>query len=106
MSTEVDIKQVVDNKPCRVYLVTYSKLDHRKFPTRMSFGAAVVEAFDARNVDYFVATKEKHEQTGYHYHVAIQLNKATRWNATKTYLKEKYNVVVNFSTSSSMYAGV
>ena len=89
-----------NNSPHRTYLVTYSQLDHRKFPTRWSFGAAVIQAFGANNVDYFVVGKEPHKEGGYHYHVALRLNKAMRWN-----LNENYGVNVNFSVSSDMYVG-
>ena len=82
-----------------------SQLDHRKFPTGWSFSSAVVEAFGATSVDYFVASKEPHESSGYHYHVALRLNKSMRWHEAKKYLKEKHNITVNFSVSSDMYAG-
>ena len=105
-STATTVKELVTNCPLRSYLVTYSKLDYKKFPTRWSFGGAVVEAFGANNVDYFVASKEPHLITGeYHYHVAIRLCKTMRWKSAKDYLKNKYDVVVNFSTSSDMYIG-
>ena len=42
---------------------------------------------------------------GYHYHVALHLNKAMRWNLPKRYLKENHDITVNFSVSSDMYAG-
>ena len=99
------IQVLQDNCPHRTYLITYSQLDHKKFPTRWSFGAAVVQAFGATNVDYFVASKEPHELSGYHYHVAVRLNKAMRWNTAKKYLKDIYCITVNFSVSSDMYIG-
>ena len=104
MSTIVGLDR---NNPLRSYLVTYSQLNHRIFPTRCSFGAAVVEAFGANNVDYFVASKEPHEMSSgtYHYHVAIRLTKTMRWNSAKQYLKEHYNVICNFASSSEMYVG-
>ena len=99
---------VLDNKtnnPHRTYLVTYSQLDHRKFPTRFSFGTAVVASFGGNNVDYFVASKEDHETGGYHYHCAVRLNKSMRWRSSKNYLKENYDINVNYSVSGDMYAG-
>ena len=61
------------------YLVTYSKLDHKIFPTRWSFGMAVVGAFGGNAVNYFEVGKEEHEEPGsYHYHAAIRLNHPTR----------------------------
>ena len=66
-----------NNARHRTYLVTYSQLDYRKFPTCWSFGGAVIAAFGAKNVDYFVAAKENHEtsSTGYHYHLAFRIIK-------------------------------
>jgi len=88
MDNQNIVNDLHDNSPRRTYLVTYSQLDHRKFPTRWSFGGAVVAAFGANNVDYFAATKEAHDEEsgGYHYHVAIRLNKTMRWKAAKEYL--------------------
>ena len=106
--TEEESIQRLDEKrntPHRTYLVTYSQLDHRKFPTRHSFGAAVVEAFGANCVDYFVVSKEHHKEGGYHYHCALRLNKAMRWKSSKNYLKENYGIIVNYSVSREMYVG-
>ena len=99
--------ELTDNHPLRTYLVTYSQLDPHIFPTRTSFGAAVVQAFGANHVDYFAASKEPHEELngGYHYHVAIKLNCSMRWHAARDYLKEEFGVDVNFATSGKMYAG-
>ena len=57
------------------------------------------------SVDYFVASKEPHESSSYHYHVTLCLNKSMRWHAAKKVLKDKYKITVNFSVSSDMYAG-
>ena len=93
------------NKPHRAYLITYSQLDHHKFPTRMSFRGVVVSAFGGNNVDYFLVSKEPHVQGGYHYHCAVRLSKPMRWKAAKLYLQEHFDVVVNFSASSEIYIG-
>lgn len=101
-----NVNELHENSPHRTYLVTYSQLDPRKFPTRWSFGGAVVAAFGANNVDYFVAGKEAHQESaGYHYHVAIRLNKTLRWKSAKTYLKDNHDIIVNFANSSHLYAG-
>ena len=93
-----------NNVPHRTYLVTYSQLDYRKFLTRWSFGGAVVAAFSANNVNYFVAAKENHEtsSTGYHHHVAVCIIKPMRWKTAKSYIFENYGATVNFATSSDM----
>ncbi len=94
------------NEPKRVFLVTLSKLDHRIFSLRQNFGGAVVQAFGANNVLFFVASKEQHETSGeYHYHVAIKLKTPCRWMKPKKFLKENFGVVCNFAVSNSLYAG-
>ena len=94
------------NNTKRVFLVTLSNFNRVTFPRRMSFGAAVVEAFGANNVEYFVASKEPHETPGkYHYHCAIKLKNPVRWLSAKKYLKENFNCVCNFAVSNSLYAG-
>ena len=73
------------NNPHLTYLITYSQLDHHKFPTRQSFDGAVVQEFGGNHVDYFVVTKEcHHENNRYHYHMSIKLNQSMRWKAVKT----------------------
>ena len=106
LNEETSITDLTTNNPLRTYLVTYSNIDHKIFPTRWSFGGAVVEAFGGNKVDYFVAAREPHQESGkYHYHVAIRLAKPERWKSAKEYLQKKYNVVVNFSSSNGMYIG-
>ena len=96
-----------NNVPHRTFLVTYSQLDYRKFPTRLSFGGAVLAAFSANNVNYFVAAKENHEtsSTGYHHHVAVCIIKPMRWKTAKSYIFENYGATVNFAASSDMDVG-
>ena len=102
----VATQQLETNSVHRTYLVTYSQIDAKKFPLRLSFAYAVVEAFGAQNVDFYVVGKEPHEQTGgYHYHVAIRLNKTMRWHSARSYLQENFGVKCNFSTTGQMYAG-
>ena len=93
------------NKPLRVYLVTYSQIDPKIFPTRVSFGAAVVQAFGANHVDYFVVSKEPHENGGYHYHVGIKLTTGMRWHTARDYLEDEFKVKVHFATTGKMYSG-
>ena len=84
---------------------TYSQLDCRKFLTRRSLGGAIVAAFCANNVNYFVAAKESHEtsSTRYHYRVALLLIKPVHWKTTNSCTFENYGATVNFATSSDMY---
>ena len=87
---DVQLEELNSNNVLRTYLITYSKINHQIFPTRHSFGVAVVQAFGAKNVDYFAVSKEAHETGGYHYHVAIKLNHGMRWYSARDRLKPNY----------------
>ena len=101
------VQQLQENGTNRVYLVTYSQADEKKFPTRQSFGAAVVTAFGGRFVNYFCVGKEPHAAGGFHYHMSILLNTSRRWGYAKKYLMDNFDVAVNFSSSpnNGMYEG-
>ena len=89
------------------YLITYSRTDLVKFPTRQSFGEAVVSCFHNSGkvtVDYWACCLEEHENTsGQHYHVGVKLSGPKRWNPVKNLLKERQNVTVNFSENHEHY---
>ena len=61
----------------QVYLITYSKADPEKFPTRESFAQAVVKSVEATNTktELWVCSKEAHQVNGFHYHMALKLNR-------------------------------
>ena len=67
----------------QVYLITYSQWDLQKFPTPQSFAEAVVASFGHTNADMLqrVCCKECHSSGGYHYHMAIKLDRCQRWLA-------------------------
>ena len=91
----------------RQYLVTYSKADMSKFPTRDSFGEVVVSCFNASwkvVVEYWACCLEEHEHTsGYHYHVSVKLSGPKRWDAVKKNLSKNYGMIVNFSEVHECY---
>ena len=70
-----------------VYIVTYSRADTQKFPTRKSFADAVLEAWTTSGleIEHWVVSLEAHinEDTQcadelmnlYHYHMALKLKK-------------------------------
>ena len=83
----------------QVYLITYSHADLEKFPSRYSFAEAVVRSFNSFNtkVEHWVCCKEAHETTGYHYHMAIKLERCKRWLSSKRFLQQNYGISVHFS---------
>lgn len=94
--------QILDSREVRqVYLVTYSQADTSLFPTRQSFAEAIVKSFttSTTSVVQWCCSKESHERSGWHYHVAIKLNKTKCWLPSKKYLLEKYGVSVRVSQS-------
>ena len=79
-----------------VYIITYSRADTSKFPTRESFSEAVIEAwkFFAINILHWVVCIEAHAnlrfESGddlnyYHFHMALKLEKRGRWLQVKKY---------------------
>ena len=74
-----------------VYLITYSRADVVKFPSKESFSNAVLQAwqnFGVRVVQWVTCIEAHHNtdnaETGqemnlYHYHMAIKLEKRVRW---------------------------
>ena len=84
-----------------VYLITYSRADTSKFPTRESFSEAVIEAwkFFGINILHWVVCIEAHanlrlesgdDLNNSHFHMALKLEKKGRWLHVKKYLNEKF----------------
>ena len=99
-----------------VYLITYSRADIVKFPTRQRFGEAVVEAWNSCKIPVlqWVVSIEAHpntesygsdEMNQYHFHMAVKLQKRGRWLQVKKYLSEKYSIQVHFSDHHNTYYG-
>ena len=93
----------------RVYLITYSRADLEKFPTRESFGNAVAEVFRGeagKSVAFpthWACCLEKHQDGASHYHVSLALNKPKRWYKSKIRLQEMHCIVVHFSENDGGY---
>ena len=84
MSKELDCRSVR-----RVYLITYSRADLVKFPTRRSFAHAVLASFSGvpASIQQWCCSQEEHQSsTGKHYHMAIKFDKNQRWLSSKRYL--------------------
>ena len=81
------------------YLVTYSQANLEQFPTRRSFAEAVVGSFHSSNtrVMHWVCSRESHRDGGFHYHMALKLDRCRRWLCSKKFLKEQHSISVHFS---------
>ena len=91
-----------------IYLITYSRADTSKFPSRDSFPAAVLEAWQSFSISvlHWVVCLEAHstsnsesagEMNEYHFHMAVKLGKKARWLRVQNYLDDKFGIKVNFT---------
>ena len=104
MSDSEDFNENVNR---RQYLITYSKADLQKFPTRQSFGEDIVSCLNNTGkvrVEYWAVSKEPHPNTsGFHYHMSVKLTGPKRWRPVKMKILEKLGIVVNFSDRHDCY---
>ena len=95
-------------KPRRSYLVTYSKANLEKFPTRESFAEAVVETFVSKRScskpQHWACCIEKHADGDNHYHLAMKLTDPKKWLESKRAIQQKFEIVVNFSDHGGYYS--
>ena len=97
----------------RSFLVTYSKADVNKYPTRKAFGEMVAKHFDASfkagnsktKVDYWACAKESHESGEPHYHVALKMNGAKKWLAVRNAIDREEGIQLNFQGEHDNYIG-
>ena len=96
-----------NNNGRRTYLVTYSRADLEKFPTRESFGQMVADHFNAgtakAKVEYFACCLEHHDNGLPHYHVSLKLSGPKKWLRVKQSIHEKEGIVVNFGDKHDDY---
>ena len=101
MSKELDCRSVR-----RVYLITYSRADLVKFPTRRSFAHAVLASFSGvpASIQQWCCSQEEHQSsTGKHYYMAIKFDKNQRWLSSKRYLLKNNGISVHFSAVHNDY---
>ena len=92
----------------RTYLVTYSRADLGKFPTRQSFGEQVVAYFNEGSskvtVEHWACCMENHENTSaVHFHLCLKLSGPKRWKSVKDKMTKNHGVVLNFSDGHNHY---
>ena len=93
--------------PCNrsVYLITYSKADMKKVPSREKYAEIILEGFSkgvAKVLQYAVC-KEQHKDGTPHYHMCLKLNKQRRWKGVRNILSNRYKINVNFSDKYNNY---
>ena len=86
ISLERMASSLANNNQRLLYLITYSRADTMKFPSRESFAEAVLEGWSHCGVRVlqWVVSMEAHADSGvasceignaYHYHMALKLSK-------------------------------
>lgn len=82
-----------------VYLLTYSKVDLERFPSRESFAEVIKYSFECKGLRLlqWVVSLEPHKDGGYHYHMALKLSKRSRWLEVKRHIQAQHSISVNFS---------
>lgn len=102
------MEEINSSQARRVYLLTYSKADLDKFPTRESFGNAVAMAFTnsshkAKPKHWACCMEDHADSQSVHYHVALALTNAKRWLEAKRKIQSTYGVSVHFSENDGGY---
>lgn len=89
----------------RVYLITYSRADTRKVPSRQRFAEIVLDAFELRgaSVIQWACCKERHTTGGVHLHMAIKLSKPQRWLSIRQFIQTRHGINVHFSSRHVNY---
>ena len=91
-----------------IFLISYLHVDLKLVPQRINFLRIIQDAFE--QTDDKRETKLKHwccskqdYRNGYHYHVAVQLNKRRRWKKVQDYIIKHYNIHVHFFNDPQTY---
>jgi len=91
----------------RQYLITYSKADQTKIPSRLFFGKALTSAFNAgkarAKVKQWAVCLENHQDGTKHYHCCMLLTGPKKWVSVKRDFEQKYKVVLHFSDFHDHY---
>ena len=102
-----NVKEEINVRSVRkVYLITYSQADVERFPTCNSFVQVVLYAFhdSPANITQWCCCMEEHSKSsGFHFHMAIKLDKNQRWLGIKRFLLERCGISVHFSVIHRNY---
>ena len=94
-----------------VYLVTYSRADLNKIPTRGAFAEVIAQGWmqtTGVKIRQWVVAMEQHSSTpegenSFHFHMALKLEKRTRWLRVRKFLDDRFGIKVNFSSHHNTY---
>jgi hypothetical protein len=88
------------------YLLTYSRVDLTRFPTRRSFADIVVGAFpdsDRNKLLQWACSAEEHADGHPHYHMCLKFNANRRWRRGKNRIFQNHGISVHFSSFHNDY---
>lgn len=95
-----------------IYLVTYSRADFNKVPTREAFAEVLAQAWmemTGVKIQQWVVAMEEHttesdsSESNYHFHMAVKLERRTRWLRVRKFIDERFGMKVNFSSHHNTY---
>ena len=105
---EFQTQQLNPRASRRTYLVTYSRADMNRFPSRKEFGKIIKAAFNSGSgkvkVLHWACCLEDHKDgINQHYHVSVKLTDVKRWKKVKETVTKTHGVVLNFSDKHDNY---
>ena len=101
MFRSIKMSEVRNRQQSTIYLITYSRADLSKVPTREAFVDIVVKAvkqLDVAKVAHWVVS-----HFGKHYHMAIKLTRRAQWCRVCARLQSDNGIKVNFSSKHGTY---
>ncbi len=96
-SSDSDDSELGARQVRKMYLVTYSQANTKKFSTRNSFAEAVLKAFHcgSAKVLHWCCSQESHKKSGIHYNMCLKLDRNQQWVSAKKYLGSNYGISVH-----------
>lgn len=109
MVADLELTQLLPSQQKAVHLVTWSRANENLLPnstnSRECFGRLLEHMFNEKKKDsvmHWACSKEKHKYFGYHFHVAMQFNKKSRWLAVANELRNM-EINVHFQSFHTSY---
>ncbi|CAB4014680.1 hypothetical protein AC249_AIPGENE13320 [Paramuricea clavata] len=100
--------QAVQSKPPKqrsIYFITYSQCGNSGL-SRQAFAQIILDAWNdscLSRIIQWVVSEEMHQDGGKHFHMALKLDKKTRWLAVRNFLDMRHGIKVNFSDKHDNY---
>ena len=95
---DVTFEELPQRATREVFLMTYSQADAQY--TKEGISEIVVNAFQESGnaiVEKWVCAKEPHRNGGFHFHIALKLDRQKRWLRVKEYIERNHGILFHFS---------